>query len=602
MSWATGSPLYLLANWQPVRPADRGWLRELPSRMLNARRAVVSFTGRDGELAQLRQWRDRGPRLAVRWLHGPGGQGKTRLAAQLAAVSAAAGWKVIAAFHGPDADPIEPGSQDMRLVGAAGLLVIVDYADRWLLTNLTWLFKNSLLHKTGVKTRVLMIARTPDSWPRIRGVLDAYQASTSSQPLTALARESGERKQAFTTARDSFADIYQLPEASGITPPDSLDDPEFGLTLAVHMAALVMVDAQVTRQRPPRSTADLTMYLLNREQLHWARLYGDGAVMSKPMGNAYGTSPVVMNQAVFTAALTGNVTVDVGVVLLENLHLPQPRRVLRDHVSCYPPASRATVLEPLYPDRLAEDFLALTLPGHSAEYPTQPWAASTLETLVKRRGDQQAPTGWTPRAITFLASAADRWPHIGPGYLYPLLLGDPQLALDAGSAALTTLADLPTIPPAILEAIEARLTADRHVHLDAGIAAITRRFIEQRLAHTQDPAERVPLYLTLGTRLANAGLVEQALDATSRAVNIYRTIESSDVEARARSGRALRSLGVLLSAAGRQQESEVAIEEALAEFRDLAGHQPEEFEPDLAASLNNLSMVFSFLGRREEAL
>jgi hypothetical protein len=78
------------------------------------------------------------------WLHGPGDQGKTRLATQFAAESAAAGWKVIAAFHGPDADRPEPGSQDLRSEGAAGLLVIVDYADRWLLTNLTWLFKNTL--------------------------------------------------------------------------------------------------------------------------------------------------------------------------------------------------------------------------------------------------------------------------------------------------------------------------------------------------------------------------------------------------------------------------------------------------------------------------
>lgn len=67
---------------------------------------------------------------------------KSRLADQLAAESAAAGWRVVAAFHGPDADRPAPGSQDMRLTGAAGLLMIIDYADRWLLTNLTWLLKD----------------------------------------------------------------------------------------------------------------------------------------------------------------------------------------------------------------------------------------------------------------------------------------------------------------------------------------------------------------------------------------------------------------------------------------------------------------------------
>jgi hypothetical protein len=37
----------------------------------------------------------------------------------------------------------------MRLHDAAGLWVIVDYADRWLLANLTWLLKNSVLHQPG---------------------------------------------------------------------------------------------------------------------------------------------------------------------------------------------------------------------------------------------------------------------------------------------------------------------------------------------------------------------------------------------------------------------------------------------------------------------
>ena len=217
--------------------------------MLNARRAVVPFTGRDVELAQLRQWRDSGPRLAVRWLHGPGGQGKTRLAAQFATESAAAGWKVVAAFHGPDADRPEPGSQDMRLDGAAGLLMIVDYADRWLLTNLTWLLKNALLHQTGVVTRVLMVARTaePGRGPRHPGHLPGRYL----QPVPAsLAEESGERSSMFNTARDSFAAVYQLPGTAGIKRPGQLDDPEFGLTLAVHMAALVAVDA--TRQGSAR--------------------------------------------------------------------------------------------------------------------------------------------------------------------------------------------------------------------------------------------------------------------------------------------------------------------------------------------------------------
>ncbi|MEF9885554.1 tetratricopeptide repeat protein [Streptomyces sp. P9-A4] len=78
------SPVYLLQNWRRAPATDPEWLRELPSRMLNSRFEVVPFTGRDAELAGLRAWRDEGPRLAVRWMHAPGGQGKTRLAARFA--------------------------------------------------------------------------------------------------------------------------------------------------------------------------------------------------------------------------------------------------------------------------------------------------------------------------------------------------------------------------------------------------------------------------------------------------------------------------------------------------------------------------------------
>ncbi|MFD9420139.1 hypothetical protein ACFWC9_36390 [Streptomyces goshikiensis] len=84
-----GTPLCVLENWRPPPHADARWLSELPSRMLNARYAVVDFTGRDDEVDELAGWRDEGPRLGVRWLHGPGGAGKTRLVAEFAARSVA---------------------------------------------------------------------------------------------------------------------------------------------------------------------------------------------------------------------------------------------------------------------------------------------------------------------------------------------------------------------------------------------------------------------------------------------------------------------------------------------------------------------------------
>ena len=511
-TYANGEPLYLLANWQPEPAASQSWLRELPSRMLNARRAVVPFTGRDEELADLADWRDAGAALAVRWLYGPGGRGKTRLAAELAVGSAAAGWKVVAALHGPDADPIESGSQDLRLDGAAGLLLVVDYADRWLLTNLTWLLRNALLHHPGIATRILMIARTADAWPRLRDVLDGHEAAPSTQLLPALAGESGERAAMFTAARDSFAGIYQLDEAHNVEPPGPLDSEEFGLTLAVHMAALVAVDARATGGQPRSDMAGLTLYLLDREQLHWVRLFDDRRAKTAGAPNPYRTPPEVMNQAVFTASLTGTLAPTAGKALLESLPLADPEQVLDDHAFCYPrgDATHATVLEPLYPDRLAEDFLALTMPGHAADYPARPWAAATCSTVLARVHGSRAAQPWTPRAVTFLASAASRWPHLGSGFLYRVLQEDPQLAIDAGSAALTALADLPGITPGLLAAVDAALPGHRNVDLDLGVAAIASRAADHLLAATDDPAEQARIQHDLGVRLYNAGFYDRA--------------------------------------------------------------------------------------------
>jgi hypothetical protein len=147
----------------------------------------------------------------------------------------------------------------MSVAGATGLLIVVDYADRWALNNLTWLFKNSLLHQLGMRTRVRMIARGLDAWPAVCGLLDTHQADTSATHLPDLPPD-GDRPTMFTTARDRFAAIYQHPQPRAIGPPSRLGDAEFGLTLTVHMAALVAVDAAAHGERPPEGMDALTRY------------------------------------------------------------------------------------------------------------------------------------------------------------------------------------------------------------------------------------------------------------------------------------------------------------------------------------------------------
>ncbi|MEU8263211.1 tetratricopeptide repeat protein [Micromonospora sp. NPDC048999] len=609
-----GTPLYLLEEHRRHDVSDRAWLRELPSRMLNARAGVVAFTGRDRERDELHAWLAAGPRLAVRWLHAPGGQGKTRLADHIAAHAAACGWKVVVAVPHVGTPTALQDSQDLRLDGHRGVLLIVDYADRYPLSTLIWLLRNSLLHQPDQPARVLMLARGASAWPALRATLEdpGVQAGTSEHYLNPLPDDAGDRWAMFTAARDSFAAIYQLPNPAVIAPPIGLDHPEFGLTLTVHVAALVAVDAHATGDQPPTHPEQLTRHLLDRERQHWTRLYE-----GRTRGLDHHTPDSVMARTVFTAALTGALPHPEATTLLRRVEHELPvERILTDHGRCYPPTdpNQITALEPLYPDRLAEDFIAHTLPG--PHHPAEPWAPTRLNELLqppppsakrrwwsRRSATPTATTAYLARAVTFLTAAAARWPHLGPAHLYPLLRAQPQLAIIAGSATLTTLAAIPNIDLDVLEAVEALLPDSRHVDLDIGAAAITTTLTRHRLATTSDPAEHARLHADHAFRLDHAGRWEEALTAAEEAASLYRRLAAVNPAAYLPDlASSLNNLGIQLSEVGHREEALPLAEEAAAICRRLAEVNPAAHLPNLAGSLNNLGEWLSKVGRREEAL
>jgi hypothetical protein len=527
--------------------------RAQPSRLLLAQHAVVAFTGREQQLRDQATWlADREP-VAVRLVYGAGGQGKTRLASRIAAAAAGDGWQVWQALHGG-------GPKTARLAWptqTGSLLMVVDYADRWPASHLTALVRqlHSLAGRVGTVVRVLLLARSAGFWwsavaNEVGGELGVEADDQGLEPLGAVA----DRAALFTAARDAFAAGMDVGPVGHIQAPDRLGDGAFAQVLAVHMAALAAVDAYRHADSAPTDPEAISKYLLRRERAYWHELHARTE-------DKLSTAPQTMGRAAYVATLVGALPRDDAQTVLSQAGvtstLETANQLLDDHRTCYPPARDDMVLEPLHPDRLGEDFLALTTPGHARDAAARDdWAATAPNRLlvgVQDEGVLLLPS-YTAQAVSVLIEVALRWPHIAQGQLYPLLREQPWLPLAAGSAAMARLADLGDVDIGVLEAIEQLFPSHRYFGLYAGIAAVTQRLTDHRLATTTDPAQRGRLYAALGSSLVDAGLREQALTACNQAVAAY---------------------------------------------RPLAAATPPACEPDLAMALNTLGVALAQLGRRE---
>ena len=652
---------YRLVTWP--RPEGVIRARERPSLLLAVRYAVVPFDAerRRVQIESMTAWREAvdcgSAEMSVFLLHGSGGQGKTRLAVHVAEESAREGWQVMAAQHGVSARRLAPpGSQPGRgfeVAGdARGLLVVVDYAERWPAVDLLALIED--LVGIGVPVRLLLVARPAGLWwSALAHHLHTTAIPAQTLALPALAVEVADRQAVFVDARDAFAAVLEVPHAEQIPPPAALAGDGFQQVLTVHMAALVAVHERSLSSRahdaagdfPPPSDADvhedptaLAVYLLDRERAHWQQMHAAGIL---------DTRADTMAAATYLATLTGPLSYSDGQQVLTHTGLASTpetaRRVLVDHACCYPPSSSAaTVLEPLYPDRLGEDFVALQtplLPGtwHTADgagredaglygdldpwtahgYRADPWADTALTALLapatSSGGEASGhPADYARSVIRVLIETARRWPHIAQQRLYPLLAAHPHLAVMAGSAALTALAyldqDTTTDGAAetgiisVLEAVMAVLPAQSDANLDIGVLAVTRRLVGHQLAASCDPAEQAGLHLTLGCRYGFARLYSQAQEHIAQAVALLMPLVKVDPDAHFHTLiTAMNNLSITLHHLGQPESALTAITEVVRTRRQCCS-DPDTDEHELAVALSNLALSLGNVGRREDAL
>ncbi|MFE8987994.1 hypothetical protein ACFYMI_09165 [Streptomyces collinus] len=494
--------------------------RHQPSKLLRTRDEVVEFSGRANEVMEFLAWRDLGADVLVRLLHAPGGEGKTRFARHLAHTWGKQGWITFDAQHARNSTQ---GMSGMPVIdeGANGVLIVIDYAERWPEDDLVDLIRQSIDYLKR-PLRLLLLSRPAGVWwEQVEYLLDnELGVEATAIRLDPLGTQLRERMRAFLTARKAFAKHLDVPNYKTIRPPKGLfSNPAYSHILKIHMAALAAVDAHHRGAPVPADPARLSSYLLRRERDHWRNLQRTERIR---------TDAETLECAVYAASLCGPMrqreAVEVAITMDITGSRELARSLVRDHAFCYPAPQALngvdSALEPLQPDQLAEDFVALTLPGHDADFTAQSWAAESTKLLLDSTANENRRS--IRGALTTLIEMATRWRHIATDYLSPLLRDRPSVVLECGNATLATLADNPYVELKSLQAVASVLR--RRDRMGLGAAAVLKRVILTQLKEVEDPAEEAALRRELTAVHQVAGLVDQAVDSARDEVAFLRSL------------------------------------------------------------------------------
>jgi tetratricopeptide (TPR) repeat protein len=528
-----------------------------PGDLLRADAAVVPFTGRQALLTELISWCLAPAPVAARLLTGPGGQGKTRLAREVAVHLANQGWQAgVLRPDWPSADT------DLAAFNgdAAPVLLIVDYAETrsqqvGRLLTATW-------HASDIApVRLLLLARSAGEWwTRLRLDYSDDLATATVTPLGALNTDRAELIAAWQAALVALA--TRLPELDPetawqalpeiIVAPSDLASGKYESPLNLQVAALAAL--LQAGSRPVAEHGDSSReVLLDHEERYWRR-----SASSRWLNY----QPSLLKLAVAAATLMGASTEQEAVAMLAQL--PPLRDVTSDAqlavarwiVDLYP-AAHGEYWGGLQPDRLGEYLVADVMAADP----------DLLSLLVS-----DAPYTQSRHAFLLLSRLAEH---------QPILLGQIDTLIGDRFDRLAAIA--------VRSAAE---TEDPALIANSVVRAGSRASVNQVLL-------TVDQLLGSGTFFSDvaARLVSDAIDrllAAFRQRSEYHRDEPTPI-------RALIDLSARLTALGRHEAALYAAEESVTAFRALAASRPKVFARDLASALSNKSVTLLTLGQQEAA-
>ncbi|MFE1444626.1 trypsin-like peptidase domain-containing protein [Streptomyces sp. NPDC058739] len=502
-----------------------------PATLLTAQVAAVRwFHGREGRVAELQDWLASPEPLEARLVVGPGGYGKTRLAAELHQRALAMGW-ITGMVQADQADrlPIEP----MARLGSCELplLLIVDYAETR--PDVVQHLLRTVSTEAGHTVRLLMLARSPGKWwESLWGStwqLQEAVALDGVEVLGPLPEDCEHRGEAF---REAALDLAQaLPKVRGldevdwtalaerITVPD-LSRSRYGSIMQIHLAALVSL-----LQSGPTSVATANNGIITHEDLlitHEKPYWRAGA---QRHGVALGDDS--LTNAVTVATLMGAADRDEALAVLARVRGldGQSEGQLMDVdqwlTTLYPPSGtgRWGALEP---DRLGEHLVGVQL----RDWPdllVKPLAAATLpqlhrafHVLARASVDHSA----AREALRF--QVVEQLRRTGPTALSVALETEvPEFLLELLEEGVQAALDDPDTLAALAEAFpvkapELAILAEQVTRLETAVcrrlvSGGLSRYLPQLAGATRRHAEQ----------LHALGRTEEALVVQSEAVSLY---------------------------------------------------------------------------------
>lgn len=574
--------------------------------LVQPRREVVPFLHRDELLGELLGWAGL-PGVSARLVHGPGGQGKTRLARELAG-RLPVGWTAVWL------DPRATQEQLGAVAGAAvPLLVVVDYAESRT-AQLDALFEACARHRPASPIKVLLLARTAGTWwdtlPAESASAQEILNAAAATVLPALEPELDGRRASYWYAVAAFAaalpavrghaDVDWL-SLAGRLPDPGVAGPGFQGALTLHMTALAdLLDAAYPVARAGQDGAgDVEDRLLVHERRYWT-------MIARARGLDQSLSMDTLTDALIAATVVDATTADAHAVLTQVPSLADQPRTRVDAVrnwiaDLYPPAGAERPWDTLQPDRLAERFLGRHIqrqPGFLDHLVTDlaEDPAERLLTLCSRAAGhpilQAQLDGWlTSLCVRHRATLAL------PAVAVIVQVERPGPLLDA----LHEMVEDRTVPVRELEILSDAVPLTSHALV--GLAAdLSRRLAAHHRDDNDIPALATSLH-NLSARFIELGRWEESLTAITEAVGLYRTLADTQPDAfRSKLADGLINLAGALSKQGLGAEGLAASREAVSLYRTLADAQPDEFRLGLADALNSLARNLEDLDRREEAL